>query len=243
MSRKFQVEVFTYDELKTEEAKEKARDWFRDATLWEMQWSEFTVQDILEAANCLNIAVKHREGTRRSGAKTAVPEVEWSVYSSQSGPVFQINGRWSADGFDPAKVVAYAPQDVRLKQIAEGLHDLAKAMNHYAAHQDHEYSPGSIEITIGLNRNLVGLEEDDQTALVDSLEGPVKEAKGYLRGFMAWAAKRLEEAYEYEVSRETIEENIRNNEYTFLEDGDRVGAVRVEALAVDDDEQSQGQGR
>lgn len=243
MPKTVSVGVFTYDELETEAAKEKARDWFRDATLQDTQWADFTVQDIFEAAACLNITIKHREQTRSNGTKTSVPEAEWSVYSSQSGPVFQINGYWSANGFDPAKVVAFAPQDVRLKQIAEGLQGLVKAMDHYAAHLDHAYSPGNIEITIGRNSDFVGLEEDYHTSLADSLEGQVKEAKAYLRGFMAWAAKRLEAAYEHEVSRETIEENIRNNEYTFLADGDRTGAVHVEMLAIDDDEQTQGQGR
>lgn len=189
------LEIFTYEEL-NDCAKANARAWYRNGDD-DNFWAECVIDDAKEVAALM-------------GWK--IDKVHYKGFWSQGdGACFTGMMRYKKGC---AKLVAaYAPLDKELHRIAKAWQTLqgrsSYALTASVKHRGHYYHEMCTEFDCENTRNQHGLlnagKEDD--------------TKEIARDFMRWIYKRLEEAYEYSVSDEVVEENIITDEYEFTKDG------------------------
>lgn len=197
--RTITTNVYQFDEL-SEKAKEKAREWYRQADFFITDW---TIEDAVQIAEILGIIFD----TNKQGVC-----VYWSGFCSQGdGASFDGSYRY-AKGATKA-IRQHAPQDTELHRIADKLlsaqrarfyklRATCKARGHYF----HSVCMG------------VGVMQDGGYA-DDAHERAITEA---LREFADWIYKQLQREYEFQSSDEQVDEAIRANEYEFTENGERV---------------------
>ena len=200
--------VYRYNEL-SEEAKEKARDWYRSACEFDY---EYVYDDFEQICEHLGIELDSKRG--RTG-----PAIYFTGFWSQGdGACFE--GRWRYKEGSVEAIKAWAPQDQELARIAQTLaHLQAQYDNQLVArvsHSDrycHEYS-----VTIDVDLADWPVDEDGDELEVDlqEVEEAVSEA---LRDLMRWLYRKLEEDYEYRNSEEVVDEALEDLGYEFLEDG------------------------
>lgn len=195
-----EVKVYQFDEL-NEEAKEKARAWFREGNQNDSFYAESVIDDAKEIGKLMGIAIDH---------------VYYSGFWSQGdGACFE--GSYAYKKGSLKAIKSEAPQDTELHAIAEGLATVQKR-NFYGIsgrvkHSGHYYHSNSTQIDLVKSDNQ-GYENDlpsDEDEILSQL----------LRDFMDWVYKRLEKAWEWENADEQIDETIRANEYGFTEEGER----------------------
>ncbi len=198
--------LFTYDEL-SDEAKAKARDWWRDceARSGDNFFAECVIEDADTIAEILGITVDRR------GKHS--PAIFWSGFWSQGdGACFE--GSYSYAKGATKAIRRHAPKDTELHRIAD---ELAKVQRRYfyalsatCEHRGHYQHSGCMAVhTYYDNDGDRNISDDDDETIRQSL-----------RDFADWIYRRLEEAYEYTMSDEAVEESIIANEYEFDEDGD-----------------------
>ena len=197
------TDVYTFD-LLSDGAKEKARDWYRQASAGD----DFGADCVIEDAKAI---LKH--------AGWDISKVNYSGFSSQGdGACFE--GAWSAKGVNVAAMKEAAPLDTELHRIAEDLAKVAAALPlssggvKQSGHYYHEYCT-RFEFEASEEK------EDAETNLaINSAEDDFIEAS---RDAMRWIYRQLEKDWEFQNSDETAGENILANEYTFTEAGKRFG--------------------
>lgn len=217
---------YEFDEL-SDEAKERARDWYRGVIEVE-DYAEYVIEDAAQCAELMGITIDTREVKLMGGKTRQEPVVYWSGFSSQGdGACFE--GRWAAYNVKPGKLKEHAPQDEKLHKIAEVFEHIARAYpsagfsvrhsgHYYHKHSttfDCEAGEPTDELTAAVVAALLGhhLNRSDNFVEEELIEAA--------RDFMQWIYDRLEAEYEYQSSDEQVDETIRANEYTFTEDGDR----------------------
>ena len=189
------LHIYEYEEL-SDEAKAKARDWYRKNT--DNEYSEFVIDDAKEVAALMG---------------WEIDKIYWSGFWSQGdGACFTGMMRYKKGC---AKLVKAYTNDTELNRIARAWQDL-QHRNFYALrasvkHRGHyQYEMCTVFDCEDTRHNYGGLQNPE-------VEDDIKEIA---RDFMRWIYKRLEEAYEYSVSDEVVAENIIANEYEFTEDGE-----------------------
>lgn len=203
--------VYKFDEL-SDEAKEKARNWWREGGL-DYDWWDSVYDDCDTIFKIIGITsdkmTKRMDGTiRRSG-----PCIWFSGFSSQGdGACFE--GSYSyAKGAGKA-IRKHAPEDTELHRIVDELQDLQSRhfykLSATVNHSGHYYHKHCTEIE-------VYKDGDDYNVPADLHEG----VSDLLRDLMRWIYRQLEEEYEYLNSDESVDETIRANEYEFTENGER----------------------
>ena len=189
------LHIYTYEEL-SDDAKEKARDWYRsidDANFW----AEFVIDNAKEVAALMG---------------WEIDKIYWSGFSCQGdGACFTGMMRYKKGC---AKFVKAYTNDEELNRIAKAWQDLQRR-NFYALrasvkHRGHYSHEMCTEFECEDTRSNYGWMQNPEA------EDDIKEIA---RDFMRWIYKRLESEYEYSVSDEAVEENIIANEYEFTEDG------------------------
>lgn len=203
-------DVFYFDEL-SEEAKEKARSWYREGAL-DYEWWEFVYEDFERIANILGVEFDRSPTTRRDGTpgKGRV-HVFFSGFSSQGdGACFEGTYRYSP-GWKKA-LLEYAPKDEKLFRIGKALQD-AQATSFYKLtaqikHRGHYHHSGCMDIEVYSDASMPDGAEDD---IIEAL-----------RDLANWLYRTLEKEYEYLISDEQVDESIKANEYEFNENGRRV---------------------
>jgi len=190
------VTAFKYDEL-SESAKEKALEKMSDINTEDSFWHECTIEDAKTIGAILGIDITN---------------IYFSGFSSQGdGACFEGNYKYKKESVK--KIKEYAPKDETLHQIAKDLYLTQKKHSYDIGatikHSGHYYHKYCTEINVYLR--------DDQWKRMqkDTDEG-IKEA---LRDFMEWIYRTLEKEYDFQNSREQIEETIRANDYNFTEEG------------------------
>ena len=196
MPRMLEKQVYTFNEL-SESAKEKAREWFRSCDDFE---SDYILEDANNCAAILGIDISTRNQK---------PNIYFSGFSSQGdGACFE--GEYNYKKGSAKAIRAHAPKDTDLHAIADGLQAVQRenfySLSANVRHTGHYYHAHST--TIGVER----FGEDASS----EIENTVSEL---LCDFMDWIYARLECGYDYQNSDDTIDENIRANEYEFDEDG------------------------
>lgn len=207
------TDVYTFD-LLSDQAKEKARDWYRQAGCSDFFGAEFVSDDAKEM-------LKH--------AGWDISKVYYTGFWSQGdGACFE--GAWSARLVDVAAMKDNAPLDAELHRIAEELAKVAakfplsgggvKHRGHYY-HENctsFDFEPGDDEEC----EDIIYRSDEDKAhnAAISAAEYDFIEAS---RDAMRWIYRRLEKDWEFQNSDEMVDENILANEYTFTEEGKRFG--------------------
>ena len=190
--RKVTNTLYNYDEL-SDEAKTKARDWWRTYEL-DYEWWDSVFDDAKTIGALMGIEIEniYFSGFSCLGAKFT------GTYTYRKGSV--------------QAVKEYAPQDETLHRIAKELQEIQKrhfygltANVESSGRYSHEYCT-EIEVIDG--DNLYAGKEAEE-ALSNAL-----------RDYMRWIYRRLQEEYWYLQEDEQVEENILANEYEFTEDGE-----------------------
>lgn len=191
--------LYQFDEL-SDEAKEKAREWYREASSYD--FNDFHADYVIDDA-------------KRIGALMGIEidKVYYSGFWSQGdGACFE--GSYAYKKGSVKAVKAEAPNDKDLHEIAETLADIQKRNGYKleasVKQRGHYNHSGCTSIEIH--------HVDDRYRDIGEAEQDIKDA---LRSFMDWIYHRLEAEYEYQNSDEQVDENIRINEYEFTEDGRR----------------------
>jgi len=205
--------VYMFDELE-DNAKEHARSWFRDACDGDSYMFEPVIEDAAKIADILGINLRTYPVKLMNDSTQYDPCIYYSgFYSQGDGACFE--GSYSYAKGSSRAIRDYAPQDTTLHMTADNLRDVQqrnfyrlKANVKHRGHYNHEYCT---EIDVfDRENNYRDLNDDDVDTIQESL-----------RDFMRWIYRSLEKEYEYQMSDETVDENIRCNEYEFDENGNR----------------------
>ena len=199
MSTIFETEVFTFDEL-TDEAKERAREWYRDVAL-DYEWCDGVYDTAKTAGACLGIDVDqiYFSGFWSQGDGACFT----GSYAYRKGWRKALRAEFSGD--------AYA----RLATIGEELQAVQR--------------PAFYRLTASVRHTGRGSDEYSTTIDVDTHDVPdglpvYEDGLTYaLRDFMRWIYRQFEAEYEWLMADEQVDESIRANEYTFTVDGKRFG--------------------
>lgn len=196
-------EVFQFSEL-DEEAKEKARGWYRQFIFQDSGDWDFVFCDVIKVAEILGIEIDTRRGSKE-------PTIYFSGFWSQGdGACFEGSYRY-ANGATK-KIREYAPQDKELHRIADELQDIQRR-NFYklgarATHRGYYSHSGCMIVEVW--------HDDDPYRDIGDAEDVVTQC---LRDFADWIYAQLQAEYEYRVSDEVVDESIVSNGYEFNEDG------------------------
>jgi len=207
--------VFIFTELR-EAAKEKARQWFREASMHD-EWWDSVYEDAANIADILGIDLRTRKVSFKNGT-TRYDEINilFSGFSCQ-GDGAQFNGNYRYAKGATKRIREYAPEDVELHRIADSLQALQrkhfyaiKASVKHDGHYSHQYCT-NIDVTIADPRygdRYPSIELD-------------KEIKVLLRDFMQWIYRTLENEHDLLNSDESIDDQIINGGYEFTAKGTR----------------------
>jgi hypothetical protein len=199
--RTIEVKQYQYDEL-SDEAKSRARDWWREASEGYIYWSWPVTEDFLTVCDALGVDIAERRG----GTK----RLYWSGFGQQGdGASFEGSYRYKEGSVEAIK--QHAPNDKDLHSLAESLVSLQMKYD------------GELTATITTHGNY----SNSGTMCVETLRGDEEEAdenvswemRGLMRALADWFYKQLESAYDAEQEDDNVAENIRINEYWFLESG------------------------
>jgi hypothetical protein len=200
------IALYKFDELPTDAAKKTARNWMREFAGEDGFGAKCTLDDAKEALKALGYSVEN---------------IYYSGFSSQGdGACF--TGNFYASDYDSKgtngvqKLLIDRPADKELARCAAELErillacpELSASISHFG-HYSHEMST-RFSVDFGDEDFSPGKEFDTQ-----EIEDAFKEVS---RDLMRWIYKALETDYEYRMSDEAIEEDIRANEYEFTEEG------------------------
>ena len=172
-------------------AKDKARDWYANGMDIDL---DFATDDIKHIASLFGLTIDR---------------LFYSV--GGYGDYCMIKGEYAYKKGALAAVRKEAPQDKELLAIVSDLQTLQRK---------HFYSLSSTLAPSGLRNGLTNVTSGDYRRfdMSDATEDSLQEI---FRAFSSWAESQLTSEYEYQTSQESIEESIRCNEYTFLENGQR----------------------
>jgi hypothetical protein len=210
MPRVMETTVYKFDEL-ADTAKEKARQWYREAGSGDTDWAEFTIEDAVRMAALMGIEIDTHEVTLMGGGKRQDPTVYWSLGYCQ-GDYAAFEGYYKYAPKAPAKLrKETGGSEGELIALAERLQALQKPLRYAltARVKYHHY--------YGLQ-----IEAEANTASGASLEVSAeqeKELKEIFRDFNRWIYDRLRAEHEYQNADEQVDETIRANEYEFTEEG------------------------
>jgi hypothetical protein len=201
--------VYTFDEL-SDQAKEKARQWWRDCETQDHDTS-CTYDDAATCADILGIDLCTRPVKLMGGGTRHNPCIYYSGFWSQGdGACFEGNYRYAKGA--AKKIRDYAPKDTELHRIADKLQALQRKsfyrLTATMRHRGHYYHSGCMEVSV----------DDAESHAKDWRE--IEDAVTQLmRDFADWIYKQLEAEYEWVDADAQVDESIRCNEYEFDEYG------------------------
>ncbi len=196
-----QISIYKYNEL-SDKAKEKARDWWRNASCGETYWSDCVIDEVKEQGGFmgLNIENVYFSGFWIQG-DGACFEGSWSAASVNAGKV--------ADGWGDSR------ETQEIKAVAASFAEIAKTWPEagfkvkHRGHYSHENCT-SFDVSMG---------EDEETSIADEVDEAESALIETAKKLMRWTYRQLEKAYEDYNSDANIAENIEANDYEFTEDG------------------------
>lgn len=190
------TDTYSFGEL-SEEAKAHALDIMYDINT-NYDWWYAVYEDVKEIGKILGINIT---------------DIYFSGFSSQGdGACFE--GAYEYKKGSVKGIIAYAPEDKELHDIARRLFDvqrkhlyLLRATVRHHGHYYHELCT-DIDVTNMETGDWAGKETEDEISDV-------------LRSFMQWIYRTLGREFEYLTSEEQVIETIEANEYQFTVDGKR----------------------
>lgn len=218
--------LYTFEEL-SDRAKEKARDWYREASNHD-EWWDSVYEDAIRMAEILGIEIDYRSHPGRNGRSGwKEPKIWFSGFSSQGdgacwegtyrytpGALKKLQNEAPAFYADETGARSAIPSNVELHRIAKGMQEVQRRhfyrLTATSTHRGHYNHSGCMSIEVS--------DIDDPYRDIGDAEDEVKEL---LRDFADWVYRGLEEEYRWLNSDEQVDESILCNEYTFDEDGNR----------------------
>ncbi|MXW21380.1 MAG: antitoxin of toxin-antitoxin stability system [Gammaproteobacteria bacterium] len=196
-------------------AKERARAWYREHCL-SYDWHEVVYDDFQAICGLLGVTLSNRPVPLMGGGTRERPCIWFRGFSSQ-GDGASFEGNYVYARAATGAILAYAPQDTVLHDIAVALQDVQRC-NFYQLSADvrqngrycHEYT-----MTIDVER-------DNPTgqAPTDDAEDTITEA---MRDLARWLYRQLELEYQHLTSDEVASETLSANAWTFTAEGRRFG--------------------
>lgn len=203
--RSVSINLYQYDELPTDQAKEAAKDWLRNLIYTDSCDWENVIEDAVAVAKILGIEM-NTYTVMTVGGKSRQAACVW--FAMNEGAVFDASYLYAKGS---AKAIRdYAPQDTTLHAIADTLETVQKR---------NFYQLGAVIDSHHL-RLSVNVKNDADVSRTVSWgdERTVVEA---MRDFANWIFKQVNDDYAYQMSDEAIVEQITANEYEFYESGER----------------------
>ena len=199
MSTIIRTEVFLFDEL-TDEAKEKAREWYREGAL-DYAWWDGVYNTAKTAGACMGIDVDniYFSGFWSQGDGACFT----GSYAYRKGWRKALKAEFGGEVLAELTVIGEALQAVQKPT----LYTLTAFVRHNG-NSSNEYST-AIHVDADGIRGGRAIGEDD--------------LKDALRDFMRWIYRQLEAEHDWLTADEQVDESIRANEYTFTIAGKRFG--------------------
>lgn len=227
-----------YAEL-SDRAKEKARDWYLDASSGDDFWSECVIEDFVEVASYMGFVIVKDTRKISGGRMSTTPRVCWEGFSTQgSGASFSAWFHFEGGCEATKRIAEHAPNDEELRTIAVTL-ETALAMfrmqypkfDGLQLHVDtNTYrSVHSAGMSIGeslydrmeyLDATLADPEAED--ALIDAAQTVQDAVLTAAQALADWLYNRLETEWDYQCSEEAVADSCGANEYEFDEEGERL---------------------
>lgn len=204
--RTIERKVFTYDELDGR-AKERALELFSASVCTDLDDYQYTLDDADHIASLIGIDldVLPSNNPKAKGR----PCIYWSGFYSQGGGAsFEGTYRYKPGALKAIK--DFAPHDEELHRITKGLQEIQRRF-FYKLEARIKTRNSSHAMSVDV------VYVDDMWRDVGSAES---EISTLIHDFADWIYDQLRDEYEYQTSREVLEENIRGNEYEFYEDGE-----------------------
>lgn len=190
-----ETKVFQYDELDWR-AQERARNWYAEGIEPDL---DYVLEAAVTAGDLLGISLK---------AKDIQYEVGWS---QGCGAGFSGTYKFQPAAID--RVKAEFPEDTSLLLMADQLEYIQGKL---AQRSDTELGE-HLTASIYCSRRGYGLDVSTDYEWAD------EDLESIFGDFAHWIYCRLQAELEYQYSQEVVEDNIRANEYTFTETGQRWG--------------------
>jgi len=207
------IKTYTFDEL-SDDAKEKAREWFRRSNDEDNFWSESVIEEAVREGELMGIKFK----TSARKPLPGKPCIYWSGFWSQGdGACFE--GTWRASDVKADKVAdgwGPDPATTEIKRIAAVFAEIAKKFpcsSFKVEHSGHYQHENCTEFDFSITEDET-VTDAEVVEAEDALEEVAKD-------FMRWIYRQLEKEYEYRNSDECVDEDICTNEYAFNEKGGR----------------------
>lgn len=187
------ITTYKFEEL-SDKAKEKAREWWREAGYdFGDGWWDDVYDDAKKILGYL-------------GFENIDPSFS-GFYSQGDGASF--TATWNASYVEFGKAVEYAPDSSEIKDVASVIEDLAHRNPEAACklyRNDHRYSHAR---TVSYDLAEDFSEVDDEAFI------------GACRDVMYWLYGQLEKTHDWMLSNEYIDDALTANEYEFTIDGSR----------------------
>lgn len=196
--------AYTLDEL-SPRARDKARDWWREQGLRD-EWWDAVYDDANEIAQMLGIQI-NSDG--RYGLA-----IHFSGFWSQGdGARFAGSYRYAEGAI--AAVADHCPNDETIKELAALLTVVQKM--HGCRLEAKITLSGNCEHAYCTAMEVWETQDDgDEIPTDETTESLIRDA---MRRFMDWIYRQLEAEHEYLTSDECVDDEIRDYDWTFTEDG------------------------
>lgn len=196
MSRTIEKTVCKFEAL-DDQAKERARDWYRNGAL-DYDWWDAIYSDAVTIGSLLGITIDQNRNRT---------EIYFDGFYCQ-GQGSSFNGTYRYQPKAPKRVKDYAPLDEELYRIATALQAVQRRYFYRLAADIESHRTADILVSVYDSENSyrdIGDAEGEVTALI--------------RDFNHWIFTQLTREYEWLTSDEVVDEGIIANEYEFYEDG------------------------
>lgn len=199
------VNLYTFNEL-SDSAKERARQWWREASSDDTFWSECTIEEAKEQGENMGLDID---------------EIYWSGFCSQGDGACYV-GSWNANRVkagETAKDWGDSPETKEIRRIASQFEETAKNFPNasfrakHRGHYSHEFCT-NFDVSLGEDEDNGSISQEEWSRA----EGDLIETA---RDYMSWIYKQLEKEYKYQNSDEVIDELLESNDYTFTVEGKR----------------------
>lgn len=193
------INVYSFSEL-SDDAKEKAREWYK-SNGFDYKWWDFVYDEAIAIAGLMGIDIS---------------KIYFSgFYSQGDGACFECGYSYKVNSVNLIK--EYAPEDKELHRIVETLQAIQKRhfykLSANVKHRGHYYHENCTEIQVYKDGNYLYSESEIQA------EDEISEC---LRDLMMWIYKSLENEWNYLNSDESINETIEANNYEFDDSGNLI---------------------
>jgi hypothetical protein len=205
------IKLYTFDEL-SDAAKEKARDWYRNASAGDQDFAEYPTDEFADLLMALGFTSSNR-GKERFRPYWNTNPIEAAFDASWHA--LNVNEFGKLD-----KLLADRPKDVGCKSNDE-THRIAEALRAIVADWPNAYGSANSG-TRGNNQSAdftANSEEYDEVHSA-SIESAVDKFSELVADLASEFATAVNAEYEYQNSDEYVDDTIRANEYEFTEDGD-----------------------